>query len=809
MTRFPGVGGDINRIPSAGFLGAVSTVMDGGFACARALQKDDRRFKEALDSEGTLPLEAHERGQSVDQGLQGSQILFHALCPSTISIRIPLGQLLNVSPPKKQQNKHVLIGHDCVSFAILGKQEFLGYLAFKDRLEEPECEEALEMDEHLIYGAELGFAYSESSEKWKVLRLNRDRPTSISTSTQYSAANNNQLSNLPPRTLPSLNNYSVASPRDFFYYGVATKPKVIYEKSLHLLGRGDKAVDIASSAIPQRYRLVDCKALAEKAVLRICEFTGFPVVPYCAISYVWRNVRSGKSFVEGGKGIEFDVKGAEEADPISTDVLYNACMASLRRGCTHLWLDRLCIMQTSQDDKPWQIKEMYRMYQFCSVCVVLAGGLQYMVSLDEETAWIHRGWTLQEALAPPVVEVLFAWKLHSGQASAGVTIQSFERLEEVVPNQSAVTSLSLLLKTCTTNFMLFIPDGQSEPLKVENRIFSGYPLRHTYNDEPFWRPTRNLFSPNVAALCIAMDETTKLYAIWKSALMRTSSRPVDMAFSIMSLFGVTLDPICFTKDDRLSATIALARAILKKGDRATWLGASFKLPPCKQLPTFSVFPRTQVAGKALVNQQEVSELMDSQYHCPGALVPFPQGSMDKNGFFTFTAKAEQKYQTLRRVHRYSRRKMNLYGGSMTPVIRTILKEPHSQLLGWFIPYVPNVTPSHDADNIRAILVIEHAPGKFHVHSYVFLSVECKSWVTGWEERSFCIGPEPHLGRSTKKKIGTKTPKPKGEVIRGLPDSQSLLSAPYSPAPSNPTLMYRAAQAARWAVPQHVLESTTG
>ncbi len=90
------------------------------------------------------------------------------------------------------------------------------------------------------------------------------------------------------------------------------------------------------------------------------------------------------------------------------------------------------------------------------VCVVLAGGLQYMVSLDEETAWIHRGWTLQEALAPPIIEVLFTWKLHSGQASAGVTMESTERLEEVVPNQSAVTSLSLLLKTCTTGVMSFI-----------------------------------------------------------------------------------------------------------------------------------------------------------------------------------------------------------------------------------------------------------------------------------------------------------------------------------------------------------------
>ncbi|PBK87264.1 hypothetical protein ARMGADRAFT_462809 [Armillaria gallica] len=587
------------------------------------------------------------------------------------------------------------------------------------------------------------------------------------------------------------------------------KPTVIYEKPLHLLGRGDEAVDITSSATPQRYRLVDCKVLTEEKVLRICEFTNFPVVAYCAISYVWRNIRNSDSFVTV-EGTEFDVKGAEEADPINTDVLHHACMASLRRGCTYLWLDRLCIMQTSKDDKRWQIKEMYEMYRSCKVCVVLAGGLQYMVSLEEETAWIHRGWTLQEALAPPIIEVLFAWKLRSGQVRAGGDNWNDERLEEVVPNQSAVTSLSLLLKTCTTGVMSFIRDGHSESLMVEAKIFSAYPMQHTYNDIPFWRPTRKILSPNVAALCIAMDtdmdEDTKLYAIWQSALMRTSSRPVDMVFSIMGLFGVTLDPIGFTKDDRLGATIALARAILDKGGRATWLGASFKLPPCKQLSTFSVFPRTQVAGKALVKGREVSEMMDSEYHCSGALIPFPQGSMDGNGYLTFTAKAV--------------RVVAATGTEIpsTPPCPSILKAKDGSiwrvcdasdshvaqetafivLLGWFNAYFPGHTPAHDADNIRAMLVIEHAPEKFHVCSYVFLSMKCKPWMTGWEARSFCVGPEMLSDAEA------ETEEDLVEV--GSPaDLQLLRSAPNFPASPKPTMMDIAVRRARWAVPQHTLE----
>ncbi|KAK0201165.1 hypothetical protein DFS33DRAFT_1387102 [Desarmillaria ectypa] len=487
------------------------------------------------------------------------------------------------------------------------------------------------------------------------------------------------------------------------------KPKVIYEKLLHLLGRGNEAVDITSSAIPQRYRLVDCKVLTEDKVLRICEFIDFPVVAHCSISYVWRNVRGSDSFVEGGDGIEFDVKGAEEADPINTDVLHHACMASLRRGCTHLWLDRLCIMQTSKDDMRWQIKEKY--------------------SSVEETAWIHRGWALQEALAPSIIEVLFAWKLRSGKARAGE--DDYERLEEVVPNQSAVTSLSLLLKTRTTGVMSFIRDGHSTSLIVEAKIFSAYPMQHTYNDIPFWRPTRKILSPNVAALCIAMDEDTKLYAIWQSALMRTSSRPVDMVFSIMGLFGVTFGPICFTKDDRLGATIALTRAILEKGGR---LGPSFKLPPCQQLPTFSIFPRTQ----ALVKGREVSEMMDSEYHCPGALVPFPRGSMDRNGYLTFTAKAVRVIaatgpevpSTLPCPSILKAKDGSLWWVCDASDSYNVQGTAFTVLLGRFNAYFPGRTPAHDADNIRAMLIIEHAPGNFHVRSYIFLSMKCKPWVTG-------------------------------------------------------------------------------
>ncbi|KAK0477695.1 hypothetical protein IW261DRAFT_1486050 [Armillaria novae-zelandiae] len=72
-----------------------------------------------------------------------------------------------------------------------------------------------------------------------------------------------------------------------------------------------------------------------------------------------------------------------------------------------------------------------------------------------------------------------------------------------------------------------------------------------------------------------------------------------MAFSIMGLFGVTLDTRKFSKDDWLGVTIALMQVILCHGDRASWVGAAPYLPVNPRLSTVSVFPHTNVRGQVL------------------------------------------------------------------------------------------------------------------------------------------------------------------------------------------------------------------
>ena len=154
---------------------------------------------------------------------------------------------------------------------------------------------------------------------------------------------------------------------------------------------------------------------------------------------------------------------------ISIDLLKCACIASLLNEgardqvgprfnpllckAKYLWLDRLCIMQTNKQDKNWQIKHMFELYSHCRQCLVLPGGIQRLVSLDEETWWVHRAWTLQEAMAPRASFVLFAWKWKSGELSN--PRDSRVKLRVVVPGRCGLTALIFLVTSCiygTLNF---------------------------------------------------------------------------------------------------------------------------------------------------------------------------------------------------------------------------------------------------------------------------------------------------------------------------------------------------------------------
>ncbi|KAL7920579.1 hypothetical protein ACQKWADRAFT_297898 [Trichoderma austrokoningii] len=372
-----------------------------------------------------------------------------------------------------------------------------------------------------------------------------------------------------------------------------------------------------------RFRFLDIAALAHKSTIHVLEFEQLPAEPYAVISYVWRGLpprADVKSLLPN-----IHVEGAEGADPISVEVLRLISLAAEKHGCKFIWLDALCILQAYDDDKAWQIQRMYDLYRDCKTCIVAPGGLQRLVAPTEETSWIARAWTLQEAIAPPEAYCIFEWELGNCIMQSNFPLG----IEEVEKGVAAVASLSYALLTAMkgTGFELLDWSG-----KAVEKPCADFQIR-MFGD-------RSQSHAQMRELVDAMDmkgKTGMYTAIWRCSFMRMAKYPVDTVFSIMGIMGVTLDTTKFGHDDRLEATIALMQAILARGEHAEWMAIATRVVPNPRLSTLPAFPQTDAARKPVLRSKEglkdVADVMDTGWR----LADTPKGTMSDDGYFRFSA----------------------------------------------------------------------------------------------------------------------------------------------------------------------------
>lgn len=402
-------------------------------------------------------------------------------------------------------------------------------------------------------------------------------------------------------------------------------------------------LDIAYNATPCRYRFIDCSRLVHGLDLRIIEYSSLENICFAATSYIWRGI-IGPPTLAMSKFGSFSVAAATDGDPISIDILLHVARACLRDEIPLLWLDRVCMIQSSLEDKRWQIQHMNGLYKSCQKCYVLPGGTRRLASLEEPTLWIHRGWTLQEAVAPSKCSVIILWKHRPGMfCNPEQRIGTTGRVEVIMPGLSAQVPLRPLLRpSISKNANFYIRSSESimgSEMHISLAIFGRTveELRHAAALASACRHLKSTADP---------DGTRKYTAIWRSAMMRTSSRPVDMVFSIMGLFGVTLNPKDFNADDRAKATIALARGILEKGGAPNWLACSLSLPSHPSIPSFPDFPRTRVDGLAVYTishgedsrEVEASILMSDIDGWLG-VEDLTAATMDASGSLSFSARS--------------------------------------------------------------------------------------------------------------------------------------------------------------------------
>jgi len=420
------------------------------------------------------------------------------------------------------------------------------------------------------------------------------------------------------------------------------------------------------NAIPCHFRLFDAISFLQSDIFNVVEYpplltiqdqytdlSQLPLPPFAAISYPWRDLQLPK----GHTVPSFRVAGALHADPISIDVLRTACIAATEYGCTHLWLDRLCILQASKQDKVWQIQRMYHVYERCTVCLVFPGGLVRLARLDDSTTWIDRAWTLQEAVAPrdeTKVKIIFQLshsdfhsfilhrckmegynaKFHEyissvAEADCAETAHGHGSFVERVleSGRSAVSdigSLQFLLEIILRKIKQFAPEIAHDPERFPIRILRAAEAQMLYNALLF-----------------------RGFRLWSASYTRSSSRAVDMVFSLMELFGVRLDVSRFGEHDRVKAMVALIKALMSRHGRefgmATWLFIAPAMEPSRELSTLPQMPETSESGRAYIHTRKGRGLAfeaiggggTNEWNAEGA----PRGEMTDSGYFVFWSRA--------------------------------------------------------------------------------------------------------------------------------------------------------------------------
>ncbi|EPE02699.1 het domain-containing protein [Ophiostoma piceae UAMH 11346] len=166
--------------------------------------------------------------------------------------------------------------------------------------------------------------------------------------------------------------------------------------------------------------------------------------PYVILSHTWDDKQ--------------EVTLRDMASPYLTDKegyskITNTCRLARERGIEWVWIDTCCIDKTNNTELTESINSMFRWYKLAEVCIVhlvdftktpqpdisvyapgdLSCGL--LTPQDSENivkcAWFHRGWTLQELLAPAQVEFYdTAWTHIGSKARLCPLVSHITRIPE-------------------------------------------------------------------------------------------------------------------------------------------------------------------------------------------------------------------------------------------------------------------------------------------------------------------------------------------------------------------------------------------
>ncbi|KAF7932048.1 uncharacterized protein EAE97_009069 [Botrytis byssoidea] len=311
------------------------------------------------------------------------------------------------------------------------------------------------------------------------------------------------------------------------------------------------------------FRLIDVKGLTLRTpVLNIVEFSDIKFgqnaarelrklpkssIKYTAISHVWNpspevehqmNAMNDKDLF----GVEFDPPhggtGLRLVN-ISWIGLNQMAHAAKMKGSNYIWLDLCCIDQPDRKDNEtkFQISMMADIYRHANNVIVMVGGAGCVQHTDQVSPWMERAWTLQEAILNRKTFVCVLWpnlkRKVTYMSKGSPVVWTFQQViaAKLAPKISSgdvccLISLKDLLDMADVDSSLLKPSGCPEI-----SVLDGMTLK-AGNAPRLALRTAFLNSP------LAIKYT----GVWRSMFMRTSTKSIDVVYSIMGIFNLVIDP---------------------------------------------------------------------------------------------------------------------------------------------------------------------------------------------------------------------------------------------------------------------------
>jgi hypothetical protein len=157
------------------------------------------------------------------------------------------------------------------------------------------------------------------------------------------------------------------------------------------------------------YLEVNAMRLINTATFEITLFLQSQLPEYAILSHTWGDQEV--SLQDMQSGTASGKKGYVK--------IVGCCKKAAEDGYIYCWVDTVCIDKTSSAELSEAINSMYRWYQRAAVCYVyLEDLLEPSAARFAASRWFTRGWTLQELIAPAMVEFYDAsWKEYGTRTS--------------------------------------------------------------------------------------------------------------------------------------------------------------------------------------------------------------------------------------------------------------------------------------------------------------------------------------------------------------------------------------------------------